>query len=322
MMMKRALASMLFVALCGRWTNAQQESDVPSRVPMKQADDPERSRENTKKGADDADDEDLKESKLAVLSEEELNRLLDRRVNGQLGMTFGGFLKIFLVQSHLSVGTGIALITDDRKIIRSELQPTFPQTYHPTLRELMDSIALQTFSEWNYDREKQIVRTEKVEQKPVEGLVNFHFQRAKRKKPFSVKLAEDWKTEDKGHWTMYIPPDFPVGMDIYEFGRYSTKEDDKNAFFETIRNDVALEWARRVTEGTAPEDLKPANVGKYEALFYEKLLKGNGKKLRWRQWVFMVDDRCFFIVSTIPPGLDDEIFPDVKAMIESFKMDE
>ena len=141
--MKRALASMLFVALCGRWTNAQQESDVPSRVPMKQADDPERSRENTKKGADDADDEDLKESKLAVLSEEELNRLLDRRVNGQLGMTFGGFLKIFLVQSHLSVGTGIALITDDRKIIRSELQPTFPQTYHPTLRELMDSIALE-----------------------------------------------------------------------------------------------------------------------------------------------------------------------------------
>jgi hypothetical protein len=152
--------------------------------------------------------------------------------------------------------------------------------------------------------------------------VNIHFQRAKRKKPFSVKLAEDWKMQDKGHWVMYSPPDFPVGMDIYEFGRYSTKQDDKKTFFEKIRNDVALEWARRVNPETLADDLKPDKVGKYEALFYDKLLKGNGKKIRWRQWVFMVEDRCFFVVSTIPPNLDDEIFPDVEAMIQSFKMEE
>jgi hypothetical protein len=317
-MMKLTLA-FLVTAFIGVSADAQQDSDAPLPAQSEQKGQPVRAPAAAKQ---DDDDEEQTSSKLAVLTDEDLDELLGRRLNGQLGMTFGGFLKVFLVQSRLSVGTGIALLTNDKKIIRSELQPCFLESYKPTLRELLDSIALQTFSEWKYDREKQFVRTEKVQDKPVEGLVNFHFQRIKRKKPYRVTLAENWKAEDKGHWMMYIPPNFPVGMDIYEFGRYSTKQDDKKAFFESIRTDVALEWAQRVNPETSEEDLKPANVGTYEALFYERLLKGNGKKMRWRQWVFMVEDRCFFIVSTIPPNLEDEIFPDVKAMIESFKMED
>ena len=295
----------------GKQANSKQADEVdPPATDAKDEDE-----EKTEK-------EDYQRSKLAVLSEEQLNELLDLRLNGQLGMTFGGFMKIFLVQSRLNLGTGIGLLTDDKKIVGSELQPMFPESYQPTLRELLDGIALQTFSEWKYDREKQFIQTAKAQDKPIVGVVNFHFQRAKRKKPFTVKLADDWTMNDKGHWVMYSPPSFPVGMDIYEFGRYSTKQEDKAAFFEKVRSDVALEWAERVNPGTMLDDLKPEKVGKYEALYFEKLLKGNGKKIRWRHWVFMVDDRCFFVVSTIPPNLEDEIFPDVQAMIQSFKMEE
>ena len=323
-MMKLALVSTLMVALSGFSANAQQKTDTAEPVktreePKSKQDDTERSADDVKKGDD---DKDFKRSKLAVLSDDELNELLDRRMEVNMGMTFGNFLKIFLVRSRLSVGTGIGLITDNEKIIRAELQSAFPESYKPRLRELLDAIALQTFSEWKYDREKQFVQTDTVQDKPIKGVVNIHFQRAERKKPFSVKLAEDWTMEDMGHWVMYAPPDFPVGMDIYEFGRYSTKRDDKQAFFEKIRSEVSLEWARRVSPEASADDLKPGKVGKYETLFYETLLKGNGKKFRWRQWVFMVEDRCFFVVSTIPPNLDDEIFPDVEAMIQSFKMEE
>jgi hypothetical protein len=38
--------------------------------------------------------------------------------------------------------------------------------------------------------------------------------------------------------------------------------------------------------------------------------------------VLMVDNRCYFIVSTIIPSLEDEIFPDVEQMIESFTVAE
>jgi hypothetical protein len=268
--MKLALVSISIVALFGLSANAQQKSDTATPIQTKEeakskpADDAERPPNDARKGDD---DKDFKRSKLVVLSDEELNELLDRRLEGSMGMTFGSFLKIFLVQSRLSVGTGIGLITDDKKIIRSELQTAFPESYQPTLREFLDAIALQTFSEWKCDREKQFVQTDQVRDKPLEGVVTIHFQRAKRKKPFSVKLAEDWKMQDKSHWVMYIPPDFPVGMDIYEFGRYSTKQDDKKTFFEKIRNDVALEWARHVNPESSSDDLQPGKVGKYEALF-------------------------------------------------------
>ena len=265
--------------------------------------------------------ENQKASKLAALTDVELSELLRTRLSGEMGMTFGQFGNMFLVQSRLMIGTGIGLMADEKKIIRSQLQSPFPESYHPTLREFLDAIALQSFSEWKYDPTDKHFKSDLEEDEPVRGLAIFEFKSTKRKKPFSIKLAEDWKANDKGNWVMYVPTAFPVGMDIYEMGRYSTDEKEKEAFFEKIRSDVALEWAKRVNPEAQAEDLKPAKVGMYDALAYDTLLKNNGKKIRWRHWVLMADDRCFFIVSTIIPRLEDEIFPDVEAMIQSFTME-
>ena len=121
---------------------------------------------------------------------------------------------------------------------------------------------------------------------------------------------------------MHIPPDFPVGMDIYEMGTYSAGEKDPpKDFAGRIRSVVSLEWAQRVSRTAKAEDLKPAKVGESEALYFEAMVPSHfGKDLRWRQWVFLVDNRCFFVVSTIAPDLDQKIFPDVKKMLESFRI--
>jgi hypothetical protein len=44
----------------------------------------------------------------------------------------------------------------------------------------------------------------------------------------------------------------------------------------------------------------------------------DGRTVRWRQWVFMVGNKCYFAVSTIFPQYEDRIFPDVQAMLASF----
>ena len=97
------------------------------------------------------DPENRKMPRLATLSDEELKKLLDFRVVGGMGMTFGQFSNMYLVQSRLNIGVGIGLMADDRKIARTELRSPFPESYHPTMREFLDAVALQTFSEWKYD---------------------------------------------------------------------------------------------------------------------------------------------------------------------------
>jgi hypothetical protein len=155
----------------------------------------------------------------------------------------------------------------------------------------------------------------------VSDLAIFEFTPAERERPFIVDLAEGWTSMDKGHWVMYIPPNFPVGMDIYEMGTYSSDEDgSEQDCFNQVRSDVALEWARRVNENAAQTDLKPAKVGAFDALYYESLIPSQlQREVRWRQWVFMDGGQCYFIVSTILPELDERIYPDVKKMLASFR---
>jgi len=264
--------------------------------------------------------ENLPEATLAVLTDEELKKLLGYRLGGEMGGTLAQFANMFMVTSRLRIGTGVGLMTESSRISKSELQSPFPESYHPTLRELLDAIALQTFSDWKYETTSKYFKSDVKEPSPVKGVAIFEFSKTKRKKPFKISLAQGWKANDKGNWVMYVPPQFPVGMDIYEMGTYSTKDKaGETEFLERIRTDVALEWANRVNPKAIKADLKPAKAGQNEALFYETLLKGQNKKeFRWRHWVFMVGNRCYFIVSTIPPDLDGEILPDVEKMVESF----
>src|SRR5205085_11129590 len=141
----------------------------------------------------------------------------------------------------IHLGTGIGLMTSDTEIAELPLQSPFPASYQPTLREFLDAIALQTFSEWKYDPSNKYLKTEDLETR-VEGLAIFEFTKTKREKPFEVALADGWKRVDKGNWVMHVPPSFPVGMDIYEMGTYSSEEKTTpQDFANEIRSAVALE---------------------------------------------------------------------------------
>jgi len=254
------------------------------------------------------------------LSQRQQERLLAGRLNGGMQFSFRQFANMFLVSSRLHFGVGIGLMTSSREIADTELQSPFPEFYEPTLREFLDAIALQTLSEWKYDPTNKHVKSDVKDRGPVKGLAIFEFREKPREKPFTVTLADGWQSEDKGHWLMLIPPSFPVGMDIYEMGTYSADDKaDEEDLSKKVRAEVALEWAKRVHPDAEPDDMRPAKVGQYEALSFEALVPSQlGKDLRWRQWVFMAGDKCYFVVSTILPDLDDEIFPDVEKMLASF----
>lgn len=269
--------------------------------------------------------EEATEATLKPLTEEEQEELLGTRLEGGLGDKFRQFANMFLVKSHIDLGIGVGLMTSSKKIMQAELQPVFPDFYEPTLREFLDAIAMQSFSQWKYDPSskyfKSGIRAGVKRGDPVSGIAIFEFTEAPREKPYSVTLAEGWKAEDKGHWQMYIPPEFPVGLDIYEVGVYSAEDAaDSEKLFKRVRAEVSRQWAGRVSENVAEMDFRDTKVGSYDALYYEAMIPSQfGKKIRWRQWVFMVDNKCYFVVSTIFPELEEKILPDVKKMLASFR---
>jgi len=269
-----------------------------------------------------------KKAPLKVLGAAELEQMLQHRLNGSLGHEFKQFANMFFVRSNLDIGRCVGLSTHDGDIASTELQPVFPDFYKPTLRELLDAIALQTSSAWSYRKQDQFILSEvdekkpAAEQKPDSNVIVFHFQKARRAKPYQVILAKGWKSEDRGHWTACIPSTASVGMDIYEAGTYSAK--DKAAepeLFERVRQAVALDWAQRVKPDAKAADLKPAKVGTFDALFFESMIDArDGGKVRWRHWVFMAGNECYFIVSTIFPDHEDTLFPDVEGMLKTFQI--
>lgn len=258
------------------------------------------------------------------LSQAAQNELLDARVEADMGGTFGQFANVFLVFSRIQLGSGVGLMTPSKEVSSAELMPVFPSSYKPTLRELMDAIALQTFSQWRYDPSGKYFQSDVEGEAPPNDLAIFEFIPTKRDKPFAVTLADGWKPVDKGHWLMLVPPAFPVGMDIYEMGTYSSSDKaTEKEFLQRIRADVAVEWAQRVKEDVAQEDMKQAKVGAFDALHFEAMVPSQlGKEIRWRQWVFMDGNKCFFIVSTILPEHESEIFPAVENMLQSFEVKE
>jgi hypothetical protein len=258
---------------------------------------------------------------IKPLTKEQQEQLLGTRLEGGMDFSFSQFANMFLVSSRIQIGHGIGLMTSTKEIAETKLQSPFPSFYSPTLREFLDAIALQTFAEWKYDPTSKYLHSEVEDKTPWEGLAIFEFTTKKRERPFEVTLADGWKSIDKGNWLMLVPPSFPVGLDIYEMGSYSSDDKAKEKdLLNKVRTEVALEWAQRVAENVDRERLKPAKVGPYEALSFEAMVPSQlNKELRWRQWVFMAENKCYFVVSTILPDLDDKIFPDVQKMLTSFR---
>jgi|GEM_PF-1111361 len=259
---------------------------------------------------------------LKLLSPAELEKLLGMRLKGGMEGKMNQFANMFFVESRIELGTCITLSGESKEIGATELQPVFPSSYQPTLREFLDVIALQTSSAWSYRKEKQQYTTTDKAGKMTESVAVISFDPVKRSKPYEVKLAEGWKAEDRGHWMAFIPKEVPFGMDIYELGSYSTeKKDAEAALFTDIRQAQSLEWAQRVKKSVKAEDLKPAKVGDFDALFYEAMIPSQiGTDVHWRQWIFMVGNKCYFIVSTIMSDQEKAIYSGVEEMVKSFKV--
>lgn len=267
---------------------------------------------------------------VVILTDDELDNLFNKRLEGGMSYSFKQFSNMFFVKSRIDLGTGIGLMSKSKEIPEKPLQSTFPESYNPTLREFLDSIALQTASTWKYDPVNQFVMSEangKKEKKAavIKDIAIIEFEEAeKRIKPFKFKLAEGWTAIDQGSWVMHRPPEYPVGMDIYELGEFSQKAEAKADpdFSEKMRLQIAMHWAKRVTPKATRDLMKPAKVGALDALFYDTMIPSNlkGEKVRWRQWIFMDGNRGYFIVSTIFPDFEDKIFPKVEEMIASFEL--
>ena len=255
------------------------------------------------------------------LTKEQQDKLLKERLGGEMENSFQQFSNMFLVMSRIKLPYGVGLVASSPEILKTELQPVFPEFYKPTLREFLDVIALQTSSEWKYDPTSKYIQSDN-QGELVEDLAIFEFTKTKRKKPFEVRLAKGWKATDKGNWVMLIPPTFPLGMDIHELGSYSS--DDKTKEKELLAKvpaELSLEWAKRAKDHVDPKELKAAKVGPYDALHFETMMPlRDGSTIHWRQWIFMVDNKCYFVISTIPPQLEAQLFPDIQAMVASFKI--
>lgn len=258
---------------------------------------------------------------LKPLSQEQQDALLRSRVESNPSGTMGQFSNMFLVMSRIELPYGVGLIPASREIAETELQPIYPPFYRPTLRELLDTLALQTSSQWKYDPSSKHFHSD-AEQGEVAGLGIFEFTPTQRAKPYQVTLPKGWKADDRGHWVMYTSPKFPLAVDIHDLGTFSTDDPtQEKEFLERVPREVSLMWANRAKDNVRPEDLQPAKVGPYDALYFETMMPlRDGPTVRWRQWTFLVDHHCFFVVSTILPQLEAQIFPGVEAIIKSFEI--
>jgi hypothetical protein len=255
------------------------------------------------------------------LAKPEQDKLLAARMHGGIAYSFGRCAKLFLLSTRVELPYGVALMTSSRTVAKTELQPVFPVSYRPTLRECLDAIALQTSSQWKYDPTSKFFESE-VENGPAEDLAIFEFTEAKRPKPFRIVLPKGWKAIEKGNTVAYVPPYFPVGMEIYELGSYSSDEAGTEAeLLKKVVADVSLEWAGRVRDDVGRQDLKAAKVGAHDAFYFETTATPpNVGSFRWRQWVFSVENKCYLALCRATPQFDERIFRDVQAMLKSFEM--
>ena len=231
------------------------------------------------------------------LSAEQQSRLLSQRLpSGAIAGTFGSYASLLFATSD------VALHTDDEEIGGAELHSPFPDFYRPTLRELFDTIAVQTGSSWKYDP----------------GRDYWVFAKPAAPKPFSVALAPKWASEERGIYTSYRPPTYPVGMDVYYYGVYSSDDPRQQvALWEKIRGVWAPSFASHLKRGVSVAEMRKVNVAGAEALYFETPAPRPG--VTWRQWAFVKDGKAFVIVSSLPAE-DKTLLADVEAMVKSFQV--
>lgn len=235
--------------------------------------------------------------KRAALNPKQQETLLARRLpSGVITGTFSAF------GSLLYAALDIAIHTSDKEIAETELHSFFPEFYKPTVKELLTTIALQTKSSWVYDS-----RTD-----------YWTFAKPAAPKPFSLKLADKWTSGDRGFYVSYRPPSYPVGMDIYYYGSYSSEDpSQQTVMWERVRDSWATGFASRLRRGVKISEMQPASVDGVEALYFQAPAPRPG--VMWRQWVLVKNGHAFVIVSTLPNN-DTNLLGDVESMVKSFRV--
>lgn len=178
--------------------------------------------------------------KRAALNPKQQEKFLARRLpSGVINGTFSAF------GSFLHAALDIAIHSSDKEIAETELHSPFPEFYKPTVKELLAAIALQTKSTWVYDSQTTY----------------WTFAKPAAPKPFSLKLAEKWTSDDRGFYVTYRPPSYPVGMDIYYYGSYSSEDpSQQTVMWERIRNSWATGFASRLRPGVKISEMQRASV--------------------------------------------------------------
>jgi hypothetical protein len=235
--------------------------------------------------------------KRAALNAEQQEKFLARRLpSGVITGTFATF------GSFLYAALDIAIHTNDKEIGETELHSPFPDFYKPTVKELLATIALQTKSSCAYD--------------PQTGY--WTFARPAAAKPFSLNLVDKWTADDRGFYVSYRPPTYPIGMDIYYYGSYSSDDPSQQMLmWERVRNSWAISFASRLKRGVEISEMEPASVDGVEALYFQAPTPRPG--VTWRQWALVKNGHAFVIVSTLPSN-DKELLAAVESMVKSFRV--
>jgi hypothetical protein len=135
--------------------------------------------------------------------------------------------------------------------------------------------------------------------------------------PYALKKAQDWKQEDRGLSVAYIPPEVPMGMDIYMMGRYS---DVTAAQSKKIGDWLALRFSKHIDPGVTAADMKAATVDGADAIYFESA--GPETDRHWRQWAFLKNGQAFVIVSSYSDENKNKVVSAVDAMVNSFHVNE
>ena len=234
--------------------------------------------------------------KPTPLTEKERTKQLNRRTSGALL----GISTVNSFCSHAYALENVLLFSDLPDIGRIRLMNVFPESYKPTWREMLQTLARQTQTSWSYSGKHG----------------GWLFDKPAMPLPFSLKMAEGWTREDRGSYLFCRPPGAPVGMDVYMLGTYSfAKEEDKN--FTKVRDDWATRFLQRIKPDAKVKDMEKVEIDGVEALHFKTPAPKPG--VIWRQWVFVKEGRAFAVVSALDAG-QAGLLKDVRAMVSSLKV--
>ena len=205
------------------------------------------------------------------------------------------------MSSALYAFADVLIYCTNEQMCRAQLTNPFPNFYKPTWAEFFNAIAVCTDSHWSYDQEKE----------------GFVFAEPPLSLPFELVLAKGWQAERHGVYVGYIPPQAPVGMDIYLLGEYSAEADEAD-LHRRVRDAWALRFAEPFDAQISVEKMQKVEVDGAEALFFSGAHLET--KRLWRQWVFIKNRTCFGVVSAVEPEQDDAMWPDVQAMVASLRL--